>query len=88
MRASKYRINSPTIALFLEDGRQVARAIPTGSIVTVESLDGDTLVEATWNQTKVLMFSQDIRARGERIPSEEKELQNFVRLPTRRHDQY
>ena len=85
MPASKYRINSPTIALFLEDGRQVARAIPTGSIVTVDSLHGDKLVEATWNQVKVLMFSQDIRARGERIPSEEKELQNLQRLPARRH---
>jgi hypothetical protein len=34
MSSAKYRITSPTLALFLEDGRHVARMIEEGTIVT------------------------------------------------------
>ena len=67
---AKYRIHSPTIALFFEDGRHVARTVPTGAIVTAELIEGvdpAKLVEATWNGQKVLMFTQDLRSRGERM---------------------
>jgi hypothetical protein len=34
-REVRFRINSPTIALFTEEGRQVVRAIPGGAEVTL-----------------------------------------------------
>jgi len=67
----KYRINSPTIALFLEEGHHIARTVPVGSIITVDSgpadIPGDRLVDVTWNGRKVQMFAQDLRTRGEKI---------------------
>jgi hypothetical protein len=69
MRFVKYRIISPTIALFPVDGRHVARTVPGGSVVSIdESLIQQTkLVEVLWNETKVMMFAQDVRARGEEV---------------------
>jgi hypothetical protein len=68
-RETKYRINTPTIALFLEEGRQVAHTIPGGSEITVDdsAIEADTLIEVRWVEKKVLMFTQDIRARGEKL---------------------
>jgi len=45
MAGDKYRITSPTIALFLEDGRHVAHMIPKDTIITVqtETFNGDRL---------------------------------------------
>ena len=67
--ADKYRVKHPTIALFLEDGRHVAHTVPEGSVITVnsETFNGDHLIEVLWSEKKVLMFSQDIRSRGEKI---------------------
>ena len=69
MSADKYRINSPTIALFLEDGRHVARTVPIGSVITIasEKFNGDKLVEVLWSEKRVMMFTQDIRERGTKI---------------------
>ena len=46
MARDKYRIKSPTIALFLEDGRHVSHMVPAGSVITVESItfNGDKLI--------------------------------------------
>ena len=63
--AATFRLTSPTIALFPEDGRHVARTVPFGAVISVEESDGNKLVEVTWNDQKILMFAQDIRARGE-----------------------
>ena len=71
-REVKFRINTPTIALFLEDGRQVARTIPGGAEVIVSdenALQENKLIEVQWAEKRVRMFAQDIRARGERVSS-------------------
>jgi hypothetical protein len=39
MLPEAFRLNMPTIALFSEDGRQVARTIPQGSVVRVNTLE-------------------------------------------------
>jgi len=69
MARDKYRIKSPTIALFLEDGRHVAHKVPAGAVIMVESttFDGDKLIGVLWADTSVMMFTQDIRARGEKL---------------------
>ena len=65
----KFRIETPTIALFTEEGRQVARAIPGGSEILVDEaiLEMDKLIEVRWLDNTVMMFSQDIRARGQKV---------------------
>jgi len=67
--SGKYRIKSPTIALFRENGRHVPRTVPEGTVVETSSLafDGNKLVEVMWDGRKVRMFSQDILSRGERV---------------------
>jgi len=69
MPLEKYRIESPTIALFLEEGRHVAHMVPKGSMITIDgkTFNGDKLVEVTWAEKVVMMFTQDIRSRGKKI---------------------
>jgi len=69
MALSKYRISSPTIALFQEDESRVAHTVLAGDIVAIErkALDDDGLVEVTWNERVVMMFTQDVRSRGNRV---------------------
>lgn len=69
MAGDKYRIKSPTIALFLEDGRHVAHLVPVGTVVVVqaEELNGDRLIEVIWAEKLVMMFTQDIRTRGVKV---------------------
>jgi hypothetical protein len=66
----RFRINAPTIALFLEEGREVARTIPGGAEITVSAenvLQENKLIEVQWAEKRVRMFAQDIRARGEKV---------------------
>ena len=69
MPLEKYRIESPTIALFLEEGRHVAHMVPKGSTISIDgkTFNGDKLVEVTWADKVVMMFTQDIRHRGVKI---------------------
>jgi hypothetical protein len=67
--AARYRINDPTIAMFLEEGRYIARTVASGTVVEVcnATIDGDRLVDVSWNGREVMMFTQDLRSRAERI---------------------
>lgn len=68
-RLRRYRMSKPTIALVIEEGRHVARTIPEGDIVAIDATlpDSSKLVEVTWNEKTVLMFSQDVKNRGEKL---------------------
>jgi hypothetical protein len=66
MRVGTYRLTTPTIAVVIKDGNHVAHTIPAGAVLTVEDgtiFEGNKLVEVTWDEKKVLMFPQDLRAR-------------------------
>ena len=57
----KFRITSPTVALFEEDGRHVAHSIPSGSVITIDdgaTFNGNKLIWANWAEKKVMMFAQ------------------------------
>ncbi len=61
----RYRITQPTIAMFLEKDRHVARHVPTDSIILVDgTLDGDKLTNVRWDDQDVMMFTQDLRSRA------------------------
>jgi len=69
-REVKFRIKTRTIALVIEEGRQVARSIPGGAEVIVNdenAIQKNKLIEVQWAERLVLMFAQDIRARGAKI---------------------
>ena len=69
MSVCKYLITQKTIARFLEEGRQVARAILEGSVIAGEgkALEEDKLVAVQYEEKTILLFAQDIRSRGEQI---------------------
>ncbi len=75
MTVLRYRITSPTLALFIEDDHHVARIIPLGSVIKVDSrdLDGQKFVTVTWNGRKVMMFAQDLLSRAVAVSRESKE---------------
>jgi hypothetical protein len=64
----RYRLLQPTIALFLEEGRQVAHTVPTEEVIEAERIDGEGFVEVRWKEKTILMFAQDLRARTEELP--------------------
>jgi len=68
LRMSKrYGIRSSTMAYTSVDGQRTLAAVPVDAIVTVsvEPRDGDGLIEVVWDDKHSLMFSQDLRDRGE-----------------------
>ena len=67
--AARYRINDPTIAMFLEEGRYVAHTIASGTLVDVcnDVIDGDRLVDVIWNGRQAMMFTEDLRSRAEPV---------------------
>jgi len=69
MPIERYRIDSPTIALFQEKGRHVTHTVPKGAIICTDGKPfyGNKLMEVLWDEKAVMMFAQDLRARGARI---------------------
>jgi hypothetical protein len=69
MTTERYVISSPTIALFLEDGRHVAHLVPEGTMIATDGqpFNGNRLMEVTWAEKVVMMFTQDLRSRGKKI---------------------
>lgn len=69
MTSETYLISSPTIALFLEDGRHVAHLVPEGSLISTDGqpFNGNRLMEVTWDEKVVMMFTQDLRTRGKKM---------------------
>jgi len=68
LSVTTFRLTAPTIALFSEEGRQVARAIPKGSIIRVNiPTDAGKFIEVVWDGKTAQMFGQDLRERGERV---------------------
>jgi hypothetical protein len=63
MPIGRYRITQPTIALFHEEGRHVARTVPAGVVINVDSaaFDGNKSVDVVWNGKQVMMFTQNLR---------------------------
>ena len=60
-----YRVKHPTLALFVEDGRHVARTIPAGACITVdsESIASEGLVNVAWGGKDAMMFTHDLHSR-------------------------
>jgi hypothetical protein len=67
MPLGRYRILSPTLALIIEDGRQIAHTVPEGAIVWVLPGEPGAVVEIFWDDKKAAMASSDLASRAEKI---------------------
>jgi hypothetical protein len=68
MAKEAYRIQSPVLGLYLENGPHRS-VIPKGAVIYIDrdTFKGDRLVQVRWNGKMVMMFTQDLRSRGQRL---------------------
>ena len=70
LTGKRFKLENPTMALDVVDGKRVAVTIPTGATIKVvsgPSGDGDRLVDVTWAGRTVAMFVYDVSVRGTEI---------------------
>jgi hypothetical protein len=69
MRGQRYRLKTPTLAIVVRDGQNAPITIPSGAEIEVVNgpLDGNRLLDVAWEGKTVMMFTTDIRERGERL---------------------
>jgi hypothetical protein len=69
MPDEKYRITSPTIVWFLQEGDFVSQMIPDGTVITLEgaTFNGSKLIDVVLEGKVVMMFTQDVRSRAVKI---------------------
>ena len=69
MRGQRFLITTPTLAIMEHDGQKIPITVPAGSQITVVDgpLDGNRLLDVEWAGKALLMFTTDVRERGERL---------------------
>jgi hypothetical protein len=70
LTGKRFKLENPTMALDVIDGRHVAVTIPTGSTIQVVSGptgEGDRLVDVVWEGRTVAMFAYDVSVRGTEV---------------------
>ena len=67
LTGKRFRLENPTLALDIVDGKRVAITVPTGSTIKVVSGptgEGDRLVDVVWESRTMAMFAYDVSVRG------------------------
>jgi hypothetical protein len=65
---TRYRLNQETLSVSLPGSMKREFAyIPAGSIIAICGPENGKLVEVTWEDRRVLVFSEDIHERAEQI---------------------
>lgn len=70
LSGKRFKLENPTMALDITDGKRVAVTVPTGAVIKVVSGptgDGDRLVDVVWDGHTVTMFAFDVTVRGSEI---------------------
>jgi hypothetical protein len=69
MIGQQYRIKTPTLAILEQDGQKLPLTIPLHARIRLLDgpLDGNRLVDVEWEGKRVMMFTTDIRERGELV---------------------
>jgi hypothetical protein len=67
MQSQTYRLNAKTLGILSQNGQRVAVSIPYNAVVTVVNgpLNGNRVVDVMWDEKLVMIFVEDLRARGE-----------------------
>ena len=73
MVGERFRMKTPTLAIMAQDGAKIPVMIPKGAEVEVLDgpLNGNRLVDVRWEGKTVMVFTNDIRDRGERLETVE-----------------
>ena len=74
MAETTYRLKSPTLVLLpFDQGLRIPVTIPQDDTVVVADLDinGNRLIDVTWEGNTVMMFTADLRDRGERVGTDD-----------------
>ncbi len=73
MRGQSYRLKTPTLAILEQDGSRLPMMVPRDGIVKVTAgpLDGNRLVDVEWDGRTLMMFTIDLRERGEPVDGDE-----------------
>ena len=66
---NSYRLSIATLAIIKLHGQNCPTTVPSGSIVKVVNgpLNGNRLVDITWDGKAIMMFACDIRERGVKL---------------------
>ena len=69
MTGKSYRLTSPTLAIITCEGQKIPATIPLGATVTVTQADinGNRLIDVMWDGREAMMFTRDLRDRGELV---------------------
>jgi hypothetical protein len=69
MVGQRFRMKTPTLAIMTQDGAKIPVMIPKGAEVEVLDgpLNGNRLVDVRWEDKTVMVFTNDVRDRGERV---------------------
>jgi hypothetical protein len=69
MQGKRYRLKTPTLTVLDQDGHRLPVMVPANSIVQVTAgrLDGNRLVDVEWEGKTLMMFTIDLRERGELV---------------------
>ena len=70
MQPGHYRIKYPIHVRFPEDEVCVSGIVPTGAFITLEAIDGNKIVEATWDGKRVMVPGQELLAKSELLVDE------------------
>ena len=69
MLPQKYRLTTPMLAMFRDNGQHVARMAPEGAVINIvdgKPFDGERLMEVEWDGRIVMMFTRDLRESAEK----------------------
>jgi hypothetical protein len=63
---AKYRLTGLTLVMYVEDGRHIGRLLPDGATIITDGkkFNGEKLLDITWNDKPMMMFTQDVKKRG------------------------
>jgi hypothetical protein len=70
MIGERHKLHSPTLGIMTTpEGKRIPVTVPKNAIVTVKAgpLDGTRLIDVEWDGELIMMFTVDLRERGERI---------------------
>jgi len=66
---NSYRLKIPTLAIIQLNGQNCPTTVPSGAVIKVinRPLNGNRLVNITWEGKAITMFASDIRERGVKL---------------------
>jgi hypothetical protein len=70
MQANSYRLTTPTVGMINTGSGRILVTVPRRAVIKVVDRlhDANRMIRVMWEDKTVMMFTQDVRERGEKIP--------------------